>query len=231
MDRPIAFVIMSFAPEHQGIYDAVIKPTLEEDLGWRCWRVDEQPGAGSIVRQIVVGIANAALVVADLTALRPNVLYELGVAHTLGTPVLTLFRKGGDSMPFELRAYHYIEYEDSAAGARRLSQAIITAIRALPQWGTQPSNPVQDFLPAERRNSTPISPASLPTTPAEQERLRELAYVRELATAVRRRLHHLQLTLANIGTGVDPVIIMEAEDLDRQLNELRIQIATLENRH
>jgi nucleoside 2-deoxyribosyltransferase len=120
MAKPIAFVIMSFAPEQRGVYDAVIKPTFEEDLGWECWRVDERRGAGNIVRQIVEGIAQATLVVADLTALQSHVLYELGVAHTLGVPVLTLAQRGGEAMPFDLRSYRYLEYEDTAAGARRL---------------------------------------------------------------------------------------------------------------
>jgi hypothetical protein len=226
MERPSAFVIMSFAPEHQGIYDAVIKPTFEEQLGWQCWRADERPGAGNIVRQIVDGIAGATLVVADLTALRPNVLYELGVAHALGNNVLTLFRRGGDAMPFDLRSYRYIDYEDTAAGARKLQADLVAAVQTLAQWGVRPSNPVQDFLPVERRVGAPASPVPPPADPTQAEPLRELAYSRELAAVVRKRLHYVQLAQARKGT--DPTLDLEAGDLTKNLDDLRGRIAALE---
>jgi hypothetical protein len=228
MEKPIAFVVMSFAPEHRGVYEAVIKPTFEEDLGWACWRVDERPGAGNLVRQIVEGIARATLVVADLTALRPNVLYELGVAHALGGPVLTLYQRGGDEMPFDLRSYRYIEYEDTAAGARALARALVEAVTALPGWGAQPSNPVQDFLPVERRGGPTISTVPLPATPADEAPLRELAYARERARMMMRRLHLLQVQQARQGGTTDPSVLMEIEDLSEQLEALRREIARLE---
>lgn len=226
--KPIAFVIMSFAPEHQGVYDAVIKPTFEEDLGWHCWRVDERPGAGNIVQQIVTGIAQATLVVADLTALRPNVLYELGIAHTLNVPVLTLFQRGGEEMPFNLHMYRYVEYEDTSAGARQLSRALKEAVDALPAWGTQPSNPVQDFLPVEQRGGAMLSAARLPTTPADEEPLRELAYARERARMLRRRLHFLQMQQARRGDTTDPSVLIEIEDLSAELDSLRAEMTRME---
>jgi hypothetical protein len=228
MAKPVVFVVMSASPEHRGIYQAVIKPTFEEDLGWECWRVDERAGAGNVVRQIVEGIARATLVVADLTALQPEVLYELGVAHALGVPVLTLFQRGGDAMPFDLRSYRYIEYEDTAAGARALTRALTEAVAALPEWGGQPSNPVQDFLPVERRGGPTISATPLPTTPADEEPLRELAYARERARMMTRRLHLLEIQKARQGISTDPAITIEIEDLARELEALRGEIARLE---
>lgn len=228
MDKPIAFVIMSFAPEHRGVYDEVIKPTFEDDLGWECWRVDDRPGAGNIIRQIVEGIARATLVVADLTALKPNVLYELGVAHGLGVPVLTLCQRSGDEMPFELRSYRYTEYENTIAGASRLARDLIKAVEALPDWGTKPSNPVQDFLPVEQRSGTTISTLPLPTTSADEESLRDLAYTKELAAMTARRVHLLQIQQARQGITTDPAVIMEIEDLTTNLETLRVQIRQME---
>jgi hypothetical protein len=229
MEKPIAFVVMSFAPEHRGVYEYVIKRTFEKDLGWVCWRVDERPGAGNLVRQIVEGIARATLVVADLTALEPRVLYELGVAHTLGVPVLTLYQPGSeDKMPFQLRSYRSIEYENTAAGAAELCEALSEAVATLPEWGAQPSNPVQDFLPVERRGGPTISAVPLPATPADEASLRELAYAREQASMVRRRLHLLQIQQARQGGTTDPSVLIEIEDLSEQLEALRREIARLE---
>jgi len=223
MEQPIAFVIMPFAQEHREIYDVVIKPTFEQKLGWRCWRVDEHAGAGNIVRQIVEGIAGATMVIADLTLLKPNVLYELGVSHALGVPVLTLFRKGGDEMPFDLKSYRYVEYENTMSGGQHLKRRIVEAVKALPEWGAKSTNPVQDFLPVERRGSVQISVAPLPTA-GQEEVLRELAYKRELAAKVRQRLHYVQL--AHIESR-DPGLAVEADELTRRLEELRGQMKSL----
>lgn len=229
MAKPIAFVVMSFAPEHRGVYEYVIKRTFEKDLGWVCWRVDERPGAGNIVRQIVEGIARATLVVADLTTLEPRVLYELGVAHTLGVPVLTIYQPGSeDHMPFQLRSYRSIEYENTAAGAAELREALSEAVTTLPEWGAQPSNPVQDFLPVERRGDPTISTAPLPTTPADEEPLRELAYARERARMMTRRLHLLQMQQARQGISTDPSVLIEIEDLAREVEAVRREITRLE---
>lgn len=138
------FVIMS--PEQRGIYDVVIKPVFEEELGWRCWRVDECPGAGNIVRQMVESIAQATLVMADLTTLHPNMLYELGVAHALGVPVLTLFQRGDGGIPFHLQSFHCIEYEDTIPGVTRLRNALVEMVDTLKDWATEPSTPVQFYL-------------------------------------------------------------------------------------
>lgn len=225
MAAPIAFVILS--PERGGVYESIIKPTFE-GMGWTCWHVGEWSGPGNIVRQIVEGIARATLVVADLTALKPQVLYELGVAHTLGVPVVTLYEQSGDALPFELRAYRLVEYEDTMAGGRMLEQALKAVVAALPEWGANPSNPVQDFLPAERRSGSTIGTAPVPATPADTDSLRELGYKKELAAISSRRLHLLQVQQARQGASTHPSVLMEIEDLSEQLATLRGEIARLE---
>ena len=220
MSRPTAFVIMALGPLQQGIYTAVIKPTFEEDLGWACQRIDELPGAGNLVRQMVEQIAAATLVVADLTLLQPEVLYELGIAHALGNNVLTLICKG-EIIPFDLRSYRTIEYEDTIAGARRLTRDLTTAVQALPQWGAAPTNPVQDFLPAERHIGAPVSAAPLPTTPADEDALHEIAYKKELAAKIRQRLHYVQIAQIQ---SPSPSLSVEADELERRLRELREQM-------
>lgn len=223
MSRPRAFTIMSRSQRQQGIYDAVIKPTFEEDLKWECRHIDELPGAGNVVSRIVKEIAAATLVVADLTLLEPDVLYELGIAHSLGNNVLTLIRRG-ETVPFDLRSYRTIEYEDSAAGARRLSRDLNAAVQTLPDWGAGPTNPVQDFLPPERRMGAPITAVPLPATPTDEEMLRESAYTRELAAKVRQRLHFVQIAQLQ---SPDPGLAVEAAELERRLQELRERIRGL----
>jgi hypothetical protein len=226
MEKPIAFVIMASGPEQQAVYEAVIKPAFEEELGWECWRAGERPLMGNLVRQIVTGIAGATLVVADLTELQTEVLYELGIAHALGNNVLTLFQAGqGKELPFDLRSYRYIEYANTLAGARTLTRDLVAAVQHLAEWSSQPSNPVQDFLPVEQRTGASASAAHMPTSPRDENALRELGYAKELAVKVRQRLHYVQMQQVQ---APDPGHDIEAADLEQRLRALRTQIADLE---
>jgi hypothetical protein len=95
-------------------------------------------------------------------------------------------------------------------------------------WGAQPSNPVQDFLPVERRGGSTISTTQLPTTSDAEAPLRELAYARERARMMTRRLHLLQVQQAKQGITTDPAVVIEMEDLSRDLEQLRAEIVRLE---
>ena len=83
LHRKNCFVLMPFEPKYREVYDEVYKPVCSaNDLD--CWRVDEISRPGSITRDIVEGIIDAEVVIADLTSQNPNVFYELGIAHSVG---------------------------------------------------------------------------------------------------------------------------------------------------
>jgi len=64
---------------------------------------------GSIISGIAKNLNSSDLVIADLTGLNPNVMYELGVRHTLkrGTIIIT---QDISTLPSDLRDYLCIEY-------------------------------------------------------------------------------------------------------------------------
>lgn len=62
------FVLMPFAEEYREVYKPVCKAA-----GIRSWRVDEVARPGSITRDIVEGIIDADIIIADLTSQNPNV--------------------------------------------------------------------------------------------------------------------------------------------------------------
>jgi hypothetical protein len=103
-----AFVIIPFAPEFDRVYDRVIKPTCE-DLGYEVSKADSTDTQQNILRDVITGIANADLLIADLTDSNANVFYEAGVADGLGIPTV-LITQSIDSVPFDLQAYNMIEY-------------------------------------------------------------------------------------------------------------------------
>jgi cytochrome P450 len=71
----------------------------------------------------------ARTVLADLTGLNPNVMYEVGLAHALGIPSF-LISNSLDDLPFDLRALRVLEYDQSdSAWASRLSDRITAGLQ------------------------------------------------------------------------------------------------------
>jgi hypothetical protein len=139
------FVLMPFEPRYQEVFDHAIKPAALS-CSYACSRADELLHAGNIVNDIVSSIAQADIVIADLTGRNPNVFYELGIAHTLGVPCILLSQNLAD-VPFDLRSYRTVVYkQDSMGGGPALVSALKEAIRSTSR--SKLSNPVWDALQA-----------------------------------------------------------------------------------
>ncbi|MFM2375612.1 MAG: hypothetical protein RLZZ165_709 [Bacteroidota bacterium] len=63
-------------------YQLLLKPVFDE-FGYRCFRTTELKYSGSIDVEMYYYILNADFVVADISTLNANALYELGVRHAL----------------------------------------------------------------------------------------------------------------------------------------------------
>lgn len=143
-----AFVLMPFEPEFNVIYSDVIKPALKE-VGYAVERADSTLDQRSILADIVRGIVGADLIVADITTLDENVLYELGLSHGLGIPTV-LLTQSIDSMPFDLRPYRAQGYSTHFAEISGLANALREIGRKHKEGKLEFSNPVTDFAPQVR---------------------------------------------------------------------------------
>jgi nucleoside 2-deoxyribosyltransferase len=72
---------------------------------------------------IVKSIDAADVVLADLTRKNANVLYEVGICHALGKPVL-LLTQSLDDVPFDLRHRRVLVYEYSPRGCKLLESRL-----------------------------------------------------------------------------------------------------------
>ncbi|HCW63617.1 MAG: hypothetical protein ABGW88_18150 [Leeuwenhoekiella sp.] len=103
------FVVMPFSMLYQIEYENIIKPCLEE-LHIKCIRGDEIYSKQRIMDDIWDSIKSCRFVIAELTGKNPNVLYEIGLAHAIGKPVIILTRNS-DDVPFDLKDLRYLYYD------------------------------------------------------------------------------------------------------------------------
>ena len=133
IDPRLAFVLMPFTGELTEIYMTLIKPTVENnELGLVCKRADDIKSTRAIMQDIWKSICEARLIIADLTGLNPNVMYELGVAHTLGKETLIIYRKDENiKFPFDLAHIRRIEYENTPVGGTKLVSELRATIQTI----------------------------------------------------------------------------------------------------
>lgn len=130
------------------IFDDLIKPALEE-VGYDVKRADSIANQQNILKDVVRGIADADLVVADLTSVNPNVFYELGISHTMQKNTLLLTQSFED-VPFDLKSYRVIKYSVHFYEAPKLTQKLKKIAEKAKRGKLRFGNPVTDFLPKMR---------------------------------------------------------------------------------
>jgi len=104
----LCFVIMPFSPEYEIVYRELIMPAVET-FGLKVLRADDIYSPGVITEQIKAAIHQSIICVADVTSKNPNVLYEVGIAHTLGKPTI-LLSQNVEQIPFDLSALRVVIY-------------------------------------------------------------------------------------------------------------------------
>ncbi len=104
------------------VFEYVITEVANEK-GLEAKRVDRDPTPGVVTTQIVQGIINATLVVADLTGKNPNVYYELGVGNSFAKPTVLLVNEPS-GLPFDVRNERMIILgSDETLGAKAAAHA------------------------------------------------------------------------------------------------------------
>jgi hypothetical protein len=127
------FVLMPFATELRPVYEDHIR-SVAKNLNRSVARADDFFAAGSVISDIWNAINACRVIVADCTGRNPNVFYEIGIAHTLGKPVI-LLAQSLDDVPFDVRHLRAIVYEFTPRGMQEFEatlQSTLTTELAVP---------------------------------------------------------------------------------------------------
>ncbi len=103
------FVAMPFEESHSDDLWSILK-SVSTIRGFNFHRADLREYQDQIVRDIMEELEKAEIVIADLTGMKPNILYEVGIAHTRCDAVILICQKG-EELPFDLKPYHCLFYD------------------------------------------------------------------------------------------------------------------------
>jgi hypothetical protein len=86
----------------------------------------------AIIQDIFNLVFRAQIVVVDFTAKNPNVMYETGIAHTLGKTVIPI-SQSMDDVPFDLKHHRVLTYLRNGEGLAALTDALHRRIAYISQ--------------------------------------------------------------------------------------------------
>ncbi len=216
MNDNLCFVIMPFQDDMREVYWSAIKPACEA-AGYHSLRVDELEGVFNINKKIIQNIFLSEAIIADLTHWRPNVFYEMGVAHAIGNKTIMIIEQD-HKLPFDVSDYRCIQYRQTPEGMTALVAKLVGALKSLEQWRQEPSNPVQDFMPPEAALPLPKLNALQRELDKAQHQLKSVVPKAQFE-AVQRELQEREARLR------DSVPKIEAQRLQKTLQEKEAVLA------
>ena len=116
-DPDLVAVMMPFGAEFDPVYEVI--RTAATTAGLVCQRADDIWVSDHVMDDVIRLLWTARVVIADLSGKNPNVLYEAGIAHSLGRDTIQI-AQSADDIPFDLRALRSVEYKPSAEGLQTL---------------------------------------------------------------------------------------------------------------
>lgn len=145
MEKLNVFMIMPFQEQFLGLYD-MIKNKLGEKYNFS--NAGDLDNKQNILQDIVTGIANADVIIADVTGLNPNVFYELGLCHALDKKVI-LITQDISELPFDIKSYRVDEYTTEFWKIEQIINKIDKNLEGAKDGSVQYGNPIKDFYPKD----------------------------------------------------------------------------------
>ena len=121
-----------------GIIDQAIIPAIEEEFNVKV--AHREYKIGSINDRVIQSVYNADLVIANLTGLNSNVMFELAIRYSFGKPAIVIAEEG-TKLPFDIIDENTLFYINDPAGAADLRDRIVKFVDAI-KWNKNDYGPV-----------------------------------------------------------------------------------------
>jgi hypothetical protein len=128
VQKDLVSVMMPFDGKFKSVYEAIQEACKENSL--RCKRADDIWANSTIIQDIFDLIFVSQIVVVDFTGKNPNVMYETGIAHTLGKHVVPMTQAMAD-VPFDLQQHRVLTYWGNAEGVAKMKKDLSKRLATL----------------------------------------------------------------------------------------------------
>ena len=121
-------VMMPFNSAYRGTYDAIKR--VADHMNLECLRADDIWSNSTFFQDIFDLIYCARIIIVDFSDRNPNVMYETGIAHTLGKTVIPITQNLSD-IPSDLLHHRALKYLANDEGYRNLSNELYKRIKTI----------------------------------------------------------------------------------------------------
>lgn len=128
LQHDLVAIMMPFGAAFSPVHDAIKRACDSAHL--RNKRANDIWANSTIIQDIVDLIIVAEIVVVDFTSKNPNVMYETGIAHTLGKHVVPI-TQSIEHVPFDLQAHRVLQYHPNQEGLAKLTSELATRLRTI----------------------------------------------------------------------------------------------------
>lgn len=125
VDNSLVVVLMPFAG-FDSVYQSIRSACT--NVGLNCLRADDIWENFSIIQDIFSLIYRAKIVFVDFSYKNPNVMYETGIAHTLGKTVIPIAQSIQD-IPSDMVHHRALIYHSNGEGLQYLERELAEKLR------------------------------------------------------------------------------------------------------
>ncbi len=152
--KKTCFIITPIGEEHQevrrhadGVIEEVIYHVLQDEFDNNIKASHSIYKSGSIFNTIIDELYEADLVIANLTYLNPNVMYEVAIRHAIGKPIIHIVCSDITSkLPFDIQDYRTFFYRNDIMGTKELKSQLSKAIKEIDYKLFPQDNPLYNAL-------------------------------------------------------------------------------------
>ena len=115
--------LMPFHKTYEYAYNHIKKAC--SDTGYTCLRSDTPFDPNNILKHTIELILESQIIIGVVDGRNPNVYYEIGIAHSVGKPVILISKASRDkSIPFNVRSNRFIFYKKGQDLVEQLASAL-----------------------------------------------------------------------------------------------------------